>query len=213
MPQRHCNQVRAGRAASLWKVIRVSLLPYGDLDSLPEDLRKSLSGRLPANLYRAMMQSPAALRAFLAFATQMAQHELGKPLREVIILRIAALRGAAYVMHQHRHLARAMGLSDDKIEAIEHGHLQSGTLSDLERALLRFVDELASQHRGTRATIEILKVHLTLRQIVDATMIAGQYFMVAAFLETFEVEIEGDGEIPLDRYIERAAWQPPLDAA
>jgi 4-carboxymuconolactone decarboxylase len=187
----------------------VSLLPYGDLDSLPEDLRRFLAGRLRVNLYRAMMQSPAALGAFLAFATKMAGHELGKPLREVIILRVAALRGAEYVRHQHRRLAAALGLSAGKIEAIEAGDLGSADLSDVERVMLRLVDDLTCGHRGSRETVQALQAHVTLRQIVEATMIVGQYVMVSMFVQTFEVDIEKEGELSMDQYIARAAWQPP----
>jgi hypothetical protein len=44
--------------------------------------------------------------------------------------------------------------------------------------------------------------------MIDAVMIAGQYFMVNGFVRTFEVDVEPEGEISFDSYLARSRWQP-----
>jgi 4-carboxymuconolactone decarboxylase len=186
------------------------LLPLGDLDDVSDELKQALKGRLPVNLYRVMTHSPAALGAFLAFASKMSRHEIGKPLRELIILRVAALRGATYVGHQHHHLALALGYEKEKIAAIEAGNRQSVYLDETEQALLRFTDEIVLQTRASADAVHALAKFFSPHQLVDAAMIAGQYLMVSTFVQTFQVPIELEGEISLEDYSARAYWQPTV---
>lgn len=46
--------------------------------------------------------------------------ELDPLLREVVILRIGFLSKASYEVHQHKRVARKVGMSDEKIAALEH---------------------------------------------------------------------------------------------
>jgi alkylhydroperoxidase family enzyme len=188
----------------------MALLSLGDLESAPTDIREALQGRLPVNLYRVMMHAPTALRAFLAFASRMAANKVGKQLREVIILRIAAIRGIGYVLHQHRQLAAAMGFRAAKIAAIEAGDHLSTELCDTERALMRVAEELTLEGRASRRAYDALAHYFTPEQIIEAVMIAGQYFMLGAFLSTFEVEVEAEGEISAEAYLARTDLKPKI---
>lgn len=132
-------------------------------------------------------------RIFDAFQTYgiglLTKTRLDPVLREVAILRVGALSGSAYEVHHHRRLSRQIGMSEAKIEAAVSG--APGTaLTALETAVLRFTEEVVLNVRASDGALAALRGPLSDEELMELTLIIGNYMAVARVLETFGVEIE-----------------------
>ncbi len=68
--------------------------------------------------------------------------------------------------------------------------LGASCFNDLERAVLRFTDEVAGNVKGSREALEALKKSLGPAEIVELILSIGFWGMVARLLETTEVDLE-----------------------
>ena len=62
--------------------------------------------------------------------------------------------------------------------------------SELERLVLQFTDEVNANVKGSRATLEGLKRHLSPGEIIELLIIIGHWRQTATILETTEVDLE-----------------------
>jgi alkylhydroperoxidase family enzyme len=111
--------------------------------------------------------------------------------RELLILRVAALRQSEYEWAQHAVLAADAGLSDGEVAAIGDGP-DAGEWAPLERNLLRAVDELLASATITDVTWFALAEHLGTEQLMDVVFTVGAYDTVAMAFNTFGVELDSD---------------------
>ena len=122
------------------------------------------------------------------FATTLSVRE-----RELIILRVAHRREAAYEWAQHVFLAGEAGITDDEVAGVRTGP-GAERWSRLDGALLAAVDELLTDARIGDATYACLAEELSTQQIMDVVFTVGAYDVLAMALRTFEVELDGDLE-------------------
>jgi len=110
-------------------------------------------------------------------------------LREMAIVRVGILCRSDYEVYQHRKVSKRVGMSAEKIAALEIGS-SAPVFSELERMVLRFAEETVEHHKATDATFEALQRHLSHEQLVELAIAVGCYIMVSTFLNTFEIDIE-----------------------
>lgn len=111
--------------------------------------------------------------------------------RELLVLRVAAVRAATYEWTQHVVLAGDAGIDADEIERIRQGPASEGW-SDLERGLLAAVDELVADARIGDATWATLAAQLDEQQLLDVVFTVGAYDALAMVLRSFDVELDDD---------------------
>jgi alkylhydroperoxidase family enzyme len=92
-------------------------------------------------------------------------------------------------VHQHKRVARKVGLSDAKIAALENDP-QSAVFSSLEKLVIRYTDEVVANVKASDALFDELLAQLDHRRMAELTLTIGFYMAVSRFLENFEVEIE-----------------------
>lgn len=109
--------------------------------------------------------------------------------RELLVLRVAALRNATYEWEQHVVLAGDAGLSPDEIARVANGPDADGW-STRDQALVRAVDELIADARIGDATWEALE--LDDQQRMDLVFTVGAYEVLAMAFKTFDVELDDD---------------------
>jgi len=63
-------------------------------------------------------------------------------------------------------------------------------LSEVERLVLKFTDEVNAGVKASRETLEGLKRHLSPAEIIELLIIIGHWRQTASILETTEVELE-----------------------
>jgi alkylhydroperoxidase family enzyme len=111
--------------------------------------------------------------------------------RELLVLRVATLRGSVYEWEQHRVLAGDVGLSEAEVERIAAGPEAAGW-SPLDRAMLAAVDELIGTGEIADATWAYLARELDEQQLMDIVFTVGAYEVLALAFRSFGVELDAD---------------------
>lgn len=170
-------------------------IPYFDMTQAPAAYTELLGERQPLNLYRMLPHAGPAAVGFLKLGGALLRnHELDAQLREVAILRVGILSKASYEVHQHKRVARSVGLDDAKIAALEEG-ADTAALTPMERDVLAFTDQLFHHVKAPDAMFEDMRAKLSTRALSELVLTVGFYMMVSRFLENFEVDIEPPGTI------------------
>ncbi|AIP34249.1 carboxymuconolactone decarboxylase family protein [Paraburkholderia xenovorans LB400] len=139
------------------------------------------------NLYSMLLHSPPVAEGWLAFLTAIRQKSsLPARIRELVIMRIAVVNGAAYEFQQHRPIALAAGLSEAQIDALQVDDLEG--LEDTDRAVLCYCDMMTKNVHVTDEVFDPVKRYLGEREIVELTATIAAYNMVSRFLEALQVD-------------------------
>jgi len=129
-------------------------------------------------------------RPFLAFNLRlMPRGRLDRRDSEALILRTAWLCGSRYEWAQHRAIGRRVGLTAEQIEAVA-ADPDSDLLGERTRLLLSIVPELLEDHAIAADSFERLAGEMTAAEILEATMLVGNYAMLAGALNSFGVPLE-----------------------
>jgi alkylhydroperoxidase family enzyme len=163
----------------------------------PPDARHPLPARggdrpKGLNVLGTLALHPDLARAFhtfnghILFATTLSVRQ-----RELLVLRVAAVRQAEYEWAQHVVLAADAGIDEGEVARIAEGPASAGW-SPLERAMLAAVDELLGDARIADATWRTLAAELDERQLMDLVFTVGAYDLLAMAFRSFGVELDGD---------------------
>ena len=170
-------------------------IPYFDLAQAPASYTEMLGSRPPLNLYRMLPHAGKAAEGFLRLGGALLRDsELDARLREIAILRVGLLSGAGYEVHQHKKLARKLGLADAKVAALAPG-ADASALDELELQVLRFTDEVFHRVKAPDTMFDAMRARLSTKALAELVLTIGFYMMVCRFLENFEVDIEPPGVV------------------
>ena len=129
------------------------------------------------------------------------KRKLNPQLRELGQTRAGFARGSRFVFSQHCKSCRAVGLSEEKIQAIPAWQT-SDVFSSAERAVLAYTDELVLQGgRVQDATFARLKEFLSDEEILEFTYITCTYELHATMCRALRLEYDNVAE----RIVEIAA--------
>lgn len=150
------------------------------------------------NVFRALAHAPEGLRR-LAAVGEYVRFQAGLPsrLRELVTLATASGNRCQYEWTQHVPLAQAAGVSEAEMDALQKGRLPDG-LNPLERAAVRYAQELARDRRVADETFAALRAHSDPRQITELTLVVAHYTALGLALNAFDVDLE-PGQTPLLR--------------
>jgi len=144
------------------------------------------------NVLGTLAQHPELAHAFhtfnghILFATTLSPRQ-----RELLVLRVAAVRRARYEWAQHVPLATDAGLDADDIARIAEGPDADGW-SAVDGAMVRAVDELVADARITDGTWQTLTGELDTQQLMDLVFTVGAYDVLAMAFCSFGVELDDD---------------------
>lgn len=166
-------------------------IAYPDDESLSAHMRDQFRGLEVLNVTRIMSHNEGVLAAVARLGSELLERGTLPPqLRELVILRVACLCGSAYERHQHQRVARSAGVNERKLAAVESGDMD--VFGAEERLALRFAEQIVARGAADAATLEESREHFTNAQLVELCILTGFYTMIAAFLATFDVEIESE---------------------
>lgn len=166
-------------------------MEYPDLSALPVELQETVTAYGSLNVFRMLMHSPPLAPGVLTLGGAVLQHNsLPDTLRELAIVRVGRIYGAAYEVHHHENIARQVGLGDAALGAAETG--SAGELPGPEAAVLTATDRLLARHTLDEAERAELLAFLTVNQLADLVITVGYYQLICNFLNTFEVTVEGE---------------------
>ncbi len=148
------------------------------------------------NIFRTLLNHPAAAKAFLVWGGYILSRKSTLPPREreIVILRTGFLCRSGYEWTQHVPIARRAGLTDDEIARIKLGAGAPG----LERGRMRPCCGrpticIASSSSPTRSG-RSWRGTFGERQRMDVVFTAGQYTQVSMLLNSFGVQLD-EGQV------------------
>jgi alkylhydroperoxidase family enzyme len=118
------------------------------------------------------------------------QRQLDPVLRELGQARVGWAAGSQFVWSQHCKSIRALGVAEEKIEAIKHWPA-ADCFDRTERLVLAYTDCLALAHgRVPDALFDALREQLSDEAIVELTYIVGMYLMHAVMSRALRTEFD-----------------------
>ncbi|GGC07985.1 carboxymuconolactone decarboxylase [Novosphingobium endophyticum] len=135
-----------------------------------------------ASFFATLANSPEFFAGYISLgvaATE--QSALSRRIRELAVLRAGWLYGAPYMWGEHVHATRAALFTSEEIDRITVGSQAQGW-DELERAVLRAVEELHGDAMISDATWDELSEHLDSRQLLELPILVGHY-ATTAFLQ------------------------------
>lgn len=141
----------------------------------------------PPKLFTIMGRHRSLLRGWLRFAGRlMPRGRLPRRDTELVILRVAHLRGCAYEHHHHVRLGKRAGLTNADLAGIEQGPGAPGW-TPREQAILTAVDELHATQDLSDGTWARLAGFLSERDLIELVLLAAHYEMLATFIGTLRI--------------------------
>ncbi|ESY90368.1 carboxymuconolactone decarboxylase family protein [Mesorhizobium sp. LNHC229A00] len=148
-----------------------------------EDLKSGFAGAL--NVYRTMAHHPALLKAWAPLRQHIVKDTaLGAIRSELVILRAAHRMGSAYEWAHHVSRARALGISDARIETLR------GSPEGEDGLLAQAVDALFDQKRLTPAIEQAISATIGKQAVFDLLATVGFYSVLGFILMTYETPID-----------------------
>jgi alkylhydroperoxidase family enzyme len=172
---------------------RISLIEEKDHPELSELIGKIRSGRRGAllKLYRALLHSPALAESWFQHNNAVRwRTQIGSRLREMVIIRIALVNRAQYIITQHvPKLAVAEGLTEVECEALADWQ-NSILFSEAERAVLAYADTMTRDMTVSDDVYAEVRRHFDERQTVELTVLIGTYNMHSRVIQALQLEPE-----------------------
>jgi 4-carboxymuconolactone decarboxylase len=163
---------------------------HPELADLIARIRGARRGNL-INVYRLLLHSPTLAEGWFANNNAVRwKTDLDGRLRELVIIRVARVNGATYVVKQHvPALAQAEGLTVAECDALADWP-PSPLFSPRERAALAYADAITRDVQVPDPVFDELKRHFTERQIVELTVLIGAYNMQTRVLCALRIDPE-----------------------
>lgn len=163
------------------------------VETAPPAAAESLKKLGPLNIFRVMAHGDGLLPAFIKLGNHILfKTKLDPHLREIAIIRAGVLSKSGYEVHQHMAIGRKLGMREELLAAIHEGP-EAKALTDIERQIMAFTDDVAINTRASDATYNPLAAQLSAQEMEELVITIGFYMMVSRFLENFDVEIEPEG--------------------
>jgi alkylhydroperoxidase family enzyme len=165
-----------------------ALMPPG----VDRPLRRRKGGSKGHNALGTLARHPKLMHAYHSFNGHILfTSSLSPRQRELLILRVAALRDAAYEWEQHVVLAEEAGIDGDEIARIAEGPDASGWSTE-DAAMLRAADELIGDAMIADATWAELSQTMDEHQLMDLVFTVGAYELLAMAFRSFGVQLDED---------------------
>ena len=169
--------------------IRVPLVQPGTRPDLAE-----IEGRIMAErgrislLYQVLLNSGPIASGWERLLTAV-RNQTGVPgdLRELIILRVAVLNGAAFEFDAHVPHAQKAGVSDQKIQAVREQALPD-VFAPLERLVLQLADAMTRDIVVPDDVMDRLRDRFDAQGVVELVATVAAYNMVSRLLVALHVE-------------------------
>ncbi len=154
-------------------------------DRASPPIRDTLAGLPELGVFRMLAHAETAFRPWLALGgTLLGRLQLDPALRELAILRVAAIAGCDYELVQHGPIATAAGVSPDQVDALRAGIAFGPQFDQRETLILRFVGEVIENTGTSAALVEEVEEVLCAREVVELLLVIAQYHGLALLLNT-----------------------------
>lgn len=164
-------------------------IAYPDAETLTTETRDRLVRIGSLNVTRMMSHAEGVMHAYSKLGTQLLlRGTLDPVLREAVVLRVGQLCQSDYEWHQHASVARAVGMDEVMLGAIERQEFEQ--LPGSYRIALAFAEEIHSQGAASCEGFAAAARCFNAAELVELTILIGYYRLTAGFLRSFDIEIE-----------------------
>ncbi|WP_083510198.1 carboxymuconolactone decarboxylase family protein [Pseudarthrobacter sulfonivorans] len=165
-------------------------VPYINQSDLPAEYRDLLTR--PANVFRALANSPELLRAYLQFGMWIrTECALDARLRELAILQVSYMMKNEYEYSHHVKIGGEYGVSNEDIRAlIASNEGRPNGLGEVERLVLDASRQMTDDGAISDDVWLALSSHLDAARMVELVMIVTFYGCNARVLSTLQVDVE-----------------------
>ncbi|MFW0783241.1 carboxymuconolactone decarboxylase family protein [Gordonia sp. CPCC 206044] len=140
-----------------------------------------------ARIFSTLGRAKGLFRGWLHFGARLMPFgALSRKETEMVIIRVAHLRGCDYELDHHRRLGARAGVGPETVEQIVEG--PDAGWGDRQRALLLAADELVTTKDISDETWAALGRHLDDAQLIAFVLLVGQYDMLATTIGTLRVQ-------------------------
>ena len=171
----------------------MALIPYPEPDSSDERVRAVLA-RLPEpriNLFTMLANAPALIGPTLRLGeASLTKNDLDVVLRELAILHTARLTGTEYEWVQHEAIARLVGISDEKIDAVRSGAIADGPLDARESLALQLVGHLIEDGTPPPELVRQAESELGRAELIELLIVAGYYAMLGGVMRAVQLDVD-----------------------
>lgn len=178
---------------------RMAESPVSRLPALSEPLDPLLAELFAAiatrgapvlNIHRVVGHAPKILRAQAAYAGALrTDSSLPRPLQVLIVLRTAQVNRSPYEPSVHRRVALALGVSAAKLDTLANWSA-SDAFDARERAMLAFVDRVASDGEVDDTLFAAIGTAFSTREIVEIAAIVAWYVGNSRLVRALRIEPE-----------------------
>ena len=175
-------------------------LPYLDKSTVAAEHHDLLARNI--TLYRELVHSPGALRAFQGLGQYIRfKSKVDPRLRELAILQVGYLASAAYEWAHHIKIGYDFGVSDVDIAAlIDDTEGRTCSLEPHARCVLRAAREMTRAGKVSDATFASLRTFLDEERTVELVMTIAFYNAVVRVLASLEIDVEPEYMTYLEKY-------------
>jgi alkylhydroperoxidase family enzyme len=156
-----------------------------------EPVRTALESLPPLNIFGTLAHAQTAFRPLLRFGgAVLNEMELDAAVRELAILAVAKEAEAEYEWTQHVAIAKAVGVTDEQIQAVAEGHRDASAFDARQQVA---VELAAAVVQGPRVSDELyarVAAQFSERQIVELLIAIGAYLMFARLMTTLEMDLD-----------------------
>ncbi|WP_136658182.1 carboxymuconolactone decarboxylase family protein [Nitratireductor sp. XY-223] len=173
----------------------------GDLEVFYDSVT-ALLGRVP-RFYRTIASAPWLAMCFLPInATAQRQWpgtRISGRVKELVVIKTSHVNGCDYCYAHNTALGAAAGITHDEvIEMSSDDYLDSKTLSDAEKAAIRWAEAMTRNTAGRDdALFAELKEHFSDGEIIEISMVCAMFNMINRLTDSLGVPIEEQAEIDL----------------
>jgi alkylhydroperoxidase family enzyme len=162
---------------------------------LVDAIRARRGGRL-LNLDRMLLHSPPLAAGWNGYLRAVrSELSLDARLRELAILVVASLNGAAYEFHHHAPEYLRAGGTGPQVDALAHPEQalqRSDLFDDVDRAVLRLTIEMTRSVAVADDSFDPVRAALGDRRTVELVGVVGAYNMVSRFLVALDITPESE---------------------
>lgn len=169
-----------------------------------DTIRKRRAGGKLLELDGVLLNAPQLAAGYSSLLGAVRQeNSLPDDLRELLILRVAALNGAAYEWIAHAPIGQKAGLTTEQLSVIRDQSTAlssnvdpNGVLSDLQRTAMVYADWMTKNVRVPQNVFDALAAFLDEKQVVEVTITVSTYNMVSRILVSLDVADKADEKVP-----------------
>jgi alkylhydroperoxidase family enzyme len=160
------------------------------VDRIRASAGSGAAGIIPEYM-RTVLKHPGIFRCQMEMGTVIFRGQIPARERELAVLRIGWLCRAPYEWGEHVDIAKRYGVTAEEVERVTGGSSAPGW-NDHDRAILRGVEELLGEKALSDATWDALTKTWNEAQMIEFTMMVGQYVATAFIQNSLRVRLASD---------------------